>query len=259
MRLCTVLFLALLALLGTTSSRGGDLIDLQIVSRATGLPLQVFVHRGQRYVVGVPGEGYSLRLINRSAGRVLGVLSVDGINAITGETAAVGQSGYVLAPYETAEITGWRKSIEEVARFYFTRLPDSYAARTDRPDNAGVIGVAAYAEYVLPPAAVVSPPDNAAREQAGRTDSAAPAAAPAARDAAKAQAENRLGTGHGERETAPTRYTEFRRASPRPAEILTVRYDSRARLVSLGVIPSPAPRLPTPQPFPASFVPDPRG
>ena len=35
-------------------------------------------------------------------GRVLVVLSVDGVNAVSGETAAVGQTGYVLAPVPDA-------------------------------------------------------------------------------------------------------------------------------------------------------------
>lgn len=249
---------ALLAVLSAMpAARAGALLDMEIVSRATGLPLQVYVHRGQRYVIGIPGEGYSIRLTNRSGGRVLGVLSVDGINAITGETAATSQSGYVLSPFETAEIGGWRKSMQEVARFYFTRLPDSYAARTDRPDNVGVIGVAAYAEYLPPPPAALAPAprsDNAARQAAPSAE-----AAPAERDAAKLREEGRLGTGHGERETAPTQYTEFRRASSQPQEILSVRYDSRAQLVSQGVIRETPPRNPVPLPFPARFVPDPRG
>jgi len=255
MRSFIVVLLGALALLGTASSRAGNLLDMQIISRATGLPLQMYVHRGQRYVIGMPGEAYSIRLSNRSGVRVLGVLAVDGINAVTGETAATSQSGYVLGPFEAAEITGWRKSLEEVARFYFTRLPDSYAARTDRPDSVGVIGVAAYAEY-QPPAPVLSPRSNSAAKQAAP---AAEAAAPAERDAGKLGAEERLGTGHGERESAPTRYTEFRRATSQPQEILTIRYDSRAQLVSQGVIREATPRLPDPQPFPGRFVPDPRG
>src|SRR6185295_2747740 len=51
------------------------------------------------------------------------------------------------------EITGWRKSYSEAAAFYFTALPDSYAARTDRPDNVGVIGAAVFRERVVPPVA----------------------------------------------------------------------------------------------------------
>lgn len=258
-----LLTLLLAALCATPAARAGTLLDMQIISRATGLPLQVYHHRGQQFVVGMPGEGYSIRLANRSGGRVLGVLAVDGVNAISGETAATSQSGYVLGPFESAEITGWRKSMEEVARFYFTRLPDSYAARTGRPDHVGVIGVAAYAEDVPPPPpASVAPmqrSDNAAREAAPAAPAAEADTTSERQSSAKLKAEGRLGTGHGERESAPTRYTEFRRATSEPQEILSVRYDSRAQLVSQGVIREAPPRLPAPRPFPGSFVPDPRG
>src|SRR3546814_3906476 len=60
------------------------------------------------------------------------LLSVDGVNAVTGEDADPSQAGYVLAPWQSTEIDGWRKSLDEVARFRFTDLPDSYAARTGR-------------------------------------------------------------------------------------------------------------------------------
>jgi len=68
----------------------------------------------------------------------------------------------------------------------------------------------------------------------------------------------RLGTGHGQREYSPTRYTEFVRNSDSPDEIVTIYYDSRANLIARGIIRSP--RLTEPAPFPAGagFVPDPR-
>ena len=44
------------------------------------------------------------------------------------------------------EIAGWRKSMDDVAQFVFTDLPDSYAARTGRPHNVGVVGVAVFRE-----------------------------------------------------------------------------------------------------------------
>ena len=126
----------------------GSLVDLQIVDRSRGETLSTWRHRGASYVAGRPGDRYAVRLTNRSPGRVLVVLSVDGVNAVSGETAAVAQTGYVLAPYQSAEITGWRKSYSEAAAFYFTALPDSYAARTGRPDNVGVIGAAVFRERV---------------------------------------------------------------------------------------------------------------
>jgi len=214
-------------------------------------------------VAGNPGDRYAVRLRNRSGERVMVVLSVDGVNVISGETAASQQSGYVLGPWEQTEISGWRKSQQEVAQFYFTALPDSYAARTDRPDNVGVIGAAVFREKVEPPPVVhYAPPTAAAESQS--LDSANRAAAPAAKAMREYESlGERLGTGHGQREYAPIRYTEFKRASHSPSEVLSLRYDSRSNLVSRGILPKPRPSWRKPdwqqaEPFPGDFVPDPR-
>jgi hypothetical protein len=244
------------ALLGSGVACAGNLIDVQIVDKDSGRTLPLYSQRGKTWVAGAPGQRYSIRLVNRTGARVLGVLSVDGVNAITGDTAAASQSGYVLNPYQSTEIAGWRKSNSEVARFYFTPLPDSYAARTDRPENVGVIGVAAFREFEKP---VELSRNQLMPEQQAR-DSARAAAAPAGSAGMLAKpAEERLGTGHGERETSVVSQTSFRRASNSPDQIASIWYDSRERLAALGIIPIPyrPPYFSEPQPFPGHFVPDP--
>lgn len=230
----------------------GRLAELEVLSSTTGQVLQSWRHGGRLYVAGSPGERYAVRLVNRSSGRLLAVLSVDGVNVVTGETAAVRQSGYVLRPWQTADIRGWRKSLDDVAAFYFTALPDSYAARSNRPDNVGVIGVALYREHVAPRAEPMI--EGARSSQAPAAPRAA--ASEALGDARMKQESERLGTGHGERLHDATRYTDFRRASEAPAEVLTIHYDSRENLMARGIIPR-APRHGHPQPFPGGFVPDP--
>ena len=69
-------------------------------------------------------------------GRVLSVLSVDGVNAISGETAAVSQSGYVLSP-DSRPRSRLAQNMEEVATFYFTSVADSYAGRTGARKTPG--------------------------------------------------------------------------------------------------------------------------
>ena len=64
---------------------------------------------------------------------LLAVVSVDGVNVVTGETAAPAQGGYVIDSWRNLDITGWRKSDAEVAAFHFTASQASYAARTGRP------------------------------------------------------------------------------------------------------------------------------
>ncbi len=180
--LCCALF-ASLAAVASPQARAGRLLDLAVVDRDTGATLPTYASRGKLYVAGTPGHRYSVRLSNRSGARVLAVLSVDGVNAVSGETASPEQSGYVLDPWETTEIAGWRKSLDEIAQFNFTALPDSYAARTDRPANVGVIGVAVFTER--------APVWRERRDEIAQAPAAAPkaeAGAAEAESSARAQA-----------------------------------------------------------------------
>jgi len=148
----------------------------------------------------------------------------------------------------------------------FTDLPDSYAARTGRPDNVGVIGIAVFRE--ARPIAWEPPPiaRNEARDEAraqSRAGNAAKAAAPAAAaeaDAYGGVAQQRIGTGHGQREWSPVGRTDFVRASRSPEQVSELRYDDLDTLVAMGVVPPPyLPRHPQPAPraFPDGFVADP--
>jgi len=250
------------ALVATPAFAIGSLVDVDIVDRSQNELLPVYQQRGTAWVAGRPGSRYAVRLSNRSGARVMVVLSVDGVNAVTGETAGLGQVGYVLMPGQSTEITGWRKSLTEAAAFYFTALPDSYAARTDRPDNVGLIGAAVFRERERVPevsrrsfdSAEPGLAQNADRARGAAESSASPA--PAAK-AAGSLRDERLGTGHGEREYMPTSQTSFERASERPNEVVRLRYDSHDRLLASGVIR--ARRAPwVPEAFPG-FVPDPKG
>ena len=126
------------------------LVQVDVYDRANGSALPVYAKDGRNYVVGVPGHEYAVRIRNCTNGRILVATSVDGVNVVSGETAAPSQTGYVLEPWGSVEITGWRKSLERTAAFYFTDLGDSYAARTGRPQNVGVIGVAVFQEKAQP-------------------------------------------------------------------------------------------------------------
>ena len=247
----------------------GRTFSLEVIDRDSGQALEVYPYRGRHYVAGRPGARYAIRITNRSGGRLLAVTAVDGINILNGQTAAWGQSGYVFAPWQTFELTGWRKSDQQVAAFEFTAVPDSYAARTGRPLDVGVIGVAVFRERPRP--VVQAAPPTMLREERGpaaETNSAAASppvlsapsavskAAPQMQDAAR----SRLGTGHGERETSWVSRTEFDRASSTPDEIISVQYDRYENLLAAGIIPSE--RFARPRPFPgsrdsAAYVPDP--
>ena len=241
---------------------------VEIYDRTEGRVLPTYWFQGRRYVVGTPGNEYSIRVRNQTGGRVLTVMSVDGVNVISGDTAAPVQTGYVLAPYENADIAGWRKSMARTAAFYFTTLPDSYAARTGRPDNVGVIGVAVFRERQHP--VIMRQYEQYDRRETARdrvegsaSKLAKPESAGAlANQAAAAPAEPSLGTGHGRSETSYASYTGFERASTSPEQTITLYYDSYANLLAQGVpvgVPPIARARPDPLPFPGRghFAPDP--
>lgn len=263
------MFRRLLLVLALTSTvacsmpaAAGDLVQLDVVDRDNGQVLPEYRHRGQDWIAGVPGHRYSVRLTNTTGERVLVVLSVDGVNAVTGQTASPSQGGYVLEPWESAEIAGWRKSLDDIAQFVFTDLPDSYAARTGRPANVGVVGVAVFRERHVRPAYAPSPSPPIASGMARNEwrKAAAPAASADRAMASEAEAmPQRLGTGHGQREWAPVGQTEFVRASRNPQQVSQLRYDDADALVALGILPRY--RVPyagtTPRAFPNGFVQDP--
>ena len=270
---------ALLALSAASPVFAGNLLDLAVVDRDTGTTLRTYISDGRLYVAGKPGHRYAVRMVNRTGGRLLAVLSVDGVNAVSGETANANQSGYVLGPWESTEINGWRKNLNEIAQFNFTALPDSYAAQTGRPMNVGVIGVAVFTERserwiaeerdnrAQPPAPPATRPwakdAESAETMAGAAEPPAAGMASKSRSAdAIAQSRpqrERLGTGHGEREWSQVGTTRFERASSRPAETVAIWYDSYRNLAARGIIPRRPLASREPEPFPNGFVPDPPG
>jgi len=269
-----ILVMACLALSSQPTEAAGRLAEVLVIDRDSGAPLATYYHRGEYWVAGKPGTRYAIEIRNTLRQRILAVTSVDGINVLTGDTARWDQTGYVLHGEEACEITGWRKSQTQVAVFEFAAAPNSYAARTGRSANIGVIGVAVFRERVPAQIASTTPGSAAPASPAAREDGAesradgradlngtpptatqAPGAAVAAAPMAK------LGTGHGAREQSYVEFTDFMRASAQPNEIVRIRYDSRENLLALGIIPRAATMAGDPNPFPGStlvhFVADP--
>ena len=184
-----------------------------------------------------------------------------------------------VGPGQGFDIRGWRKSLDRIAAFFFTEHQNSYAARTGRPENVGVIGVAVFRKKAEPEARIDPSPPLELPSPGARDDSPYPASADSmhgsgagsARSAESAaesaaggprghapspQRSPSLGTGHGRSEASRVTYTRFERATVNPEEVIAIHYDTYNNLVALGVIR--APRLARPTPFPGQFVPDPR-
>jgi hypothetical protein len=245
------------------SAQAAEIAEVEVFDLTTNQSLPIHDHRGRRYVIGEPRHQYELRIHNRATGRVLAVTSVDGVNVVTGKTAAEHQSGYLIETWSTAVIAGWRKNLHEVATFYFTRLEDSYAARTHRPDNVGVIGVALFRERAhccTRPREQLSKEEHEARAPSSPGYSSSDRATNKELDSPTSaqRSEPRLGTGHGHREHSPAQYVDFERASMHPDETILIYYDSYRNLLAQGIVPSVEPYAHrAPQPFPDGFVQDP--
>jgi hypothetical protein len=247
-------------------ARYAPLLDVQVVDQDQGYTLPTLPYAGRDYLEGQPGHRFSVVLQNRSGGRVLAVLSVDGVNAISGQTAGSSQAGYVVEPWQRVEIRGWRKNYSEVNEFYFSTFADSYATRTGRPQNLGVIGVAAFRERqrqpeplaYAPPAPSTGTMGSAMEKSAADSASVASGSRgrlnePESRSAAPQQ----LGTGYGDRRYDPVTQTTFERESARPNQVASLFYDSYDALVARGIIPTRGYSRTQPDPFPLGFVPEP--
>lgn len=208
-----------------------------------GAPAPTFWHRGETYVLGRLGERYTLRLHNRTDRRVEVVVSVDGRDVLDGEPAGFAKGGYLVPAHGAVEIDGWRLSLSEVAAFRFSRVADSYAARTGSARDVGVIGVAVFPErWTPPPPPAVS--ERSAGEAAPSRDAApaasapAPAAGPERRSAEAKEGLARrpgLGTEFGERVASEVAQVHFERAGAAPAATLGARYDDAPGLAALGI------------------------
>ena len=256
------------AMVPSAEARAAALARVDVFDRHAEEALPVYRHAGRHYVEGRPGNEYAVRIRNCTGERLLAVLSVDGINAVSGETASPDQSGYVIEPWGYVTVQGWRKDLDRTAAFYFSDRHDSYAARTGRPDDLGVIGVALFRERTPQrlhrwrrerDAEFASSSTERATAESGAAATAGKGRSEDASVAAPAAQEPSLGTGHGRNEYSPVETVAFERARARADEIITLRYEDRETLVALGVLPASRHWQRDPDPFPASlgFVSDP--
>ena len=215
-------------------------VDLEIL--VDGRPLRIIHHAGKDYLP-VPrcGEEYEIRVWNHGPRRVAAVVSVDGLSVITGKRASETGPGYVVDPYSSVLIKGWRRNMETAAAFRFVDREKSYASRVGKPEDIGVIGLVAFEEMVRLP-----------RPYLEKSDSAAPSAQLAHSEVGG------TGTEYGRDVDSRICYVSFVRSSNR--RTMTLYYDTREALRDAGV-PVDWPRHYPPVPFPAdsNFAPPPPG
>jgi hypothetical protein len=216
-----------------------------------GHALTAVRHRGQTFVAGEHGERYEILVTNNTADRIEVVVSVDGRDAVSGKLGDfTKQRGYVLDPFGSVVIDGFRTSLEQVAAFRFASVEDSFTGRKGTPQHAGVIGVAVFKEQphhrlalgraaAVPETEAAEPRDGGASKKS--KDTKAPSSAHRS-EAPRPEPSNELGTEFGEQRWSAVREVSFVRANSRRPDFTTrIRYDSARGLAARGVPIEPEP------------------
>lgn len=113
-------------------------------------PIDLYRHQNKFYVEGRKGSPYEIQYRNHTGKRQRIVLSVDGLNVMTGD--ATWDRAYCVEPYGIIVIPGWRKDASNVAKFIFSSLKGSYNQHNEsgQARNIGVIGCRVYNEKIKP-------------------------------------------------------------------------------------------------------------
>lgn len=250
----------------------GNLVDVQLRVDGEAAPLYLSPKGDRRhYFEAFAGRNYSVVLRNNSGRRIGVLLAVDGLNVVNGEITrrSAGEPMYVLDPWESATIQGWRTSLHDVRRFVFVDEKRSYAERTGQANSdMGWIRVLAFREKR--PVALFNwknerEPELPWRDTFGERDerskNAPEAAAPrtnaqeapaptmqrmqeGSQDKSMAGLESSRegaggsypGTGWGERRTDRVHYVDF---TPERVAVdqLVFRYEYARGLIALGIYP----------------------
>src|SRR5271157_1742933 len=111
-------------------------------------PVEIRHNLKKVYAEAFKGDNYRIVVRNKLNRRVGVVIAVDGSNIISGQKSWLKNSErmYIIDANSTNEFSGWRTGQDKINRFYFTDVPDSYAAAFGDESAMGVIAVVAYPE-----------------------------------------------------------------------------------------------------------------
>jgi hypothetical protein len=234
-------------------------------------PVREYFHEGRYFIEGRTNTEFKIKIKNNGATRIVAIPTVDGLSALNGQPGSLESPGYVIGPYSTMTIEGWRVSDEEVATFYFCDKNKSYSARVGKGGNQGVIGVAIYREkpslFDFPPTFrtftnITGPIYNHGVTASSVSHSAAAQASAQSYSLScsavdgVSQRSMDLGTGWGETKQSSVRSVDFEREDMSDA-VFEIFYATKSKLKEMGVkVDSPTPSYISA--FPGSYCPPPR-
>jgi hypothetical protein len=124
---------------------GNGMVTVRLTD-GSGTALPTFAGAGRTLVQGERGQRYMIEIANQTGNRFEAVVTVDGLDVIDGRPGALAKRGYLVQPFATVQIDGFRQNMTEVAAFRFGSVRGSYAASKGGERNVGVVGVALFSE-----------------------------------------------------------------------------------------------------------------
>jgi hypothetical protein len=215
----------------------GDAVEVSVINdNGWALPFYSAKSRHnlkKAYTEASKGDHYRIVVRNKMNRRIGVVIAVDGRNIISGQKSWLKNTErmYIIDAYSTNEYSGWRSGQDKINRFYFTDVPDSYAAAFGDESAMGVIAVAAYPEiqrYEQQMNYSHSAPESKMKKEARDM-----AAAPLVKG--QSQASESAGTGYGQEEYSPSYRVEFE-PEKRAVESVLIKYEWRKTLCKINII-----------------------
>ena len=229
--ICAVLFMWIGYAAAATT---GDTVDVSIVSDNGRFlpfyPMKSHATLKKVYAEAIKGDHYRIIVQNKLDRRVGIVIAVDGRNIISGKKSWLknDEKMYILEPYATNEYSGWRTAQDRINRFYFTDVPDSYAAAFGDKSAMGVIAVVVYPEIKrYEPTIDYSYMTREKKERVAQDKAAAPSV--------QSRLSESAGTGFGREEYSPSYRVSFD-SENRAAETILIKYEWRKTLCDLKII-----------------------
>lgn len=235
-----IIFISVILLMWTSIAAAatiGDAVEVSVITdngwALPFYPAKIRHDLKKVYAEAFKGDHYRIVVRNKLNRRVGVVVAVDGRNIISGEKSYLKNTErmYIIDAYSTNEYSGWRTGQDKINRFYFTDVPDSYAAAFGDESAMGVIAVIAYPEILRyePPVDYSNLAPKMSRKEQFRDKAAAPSAQ------GNAKAMESAGTGYGAEEYSPSYRIQFD-PEKRAVESILIKYEWHKTLCKMNII-----------------------